>query len=346
MSSRGLPAGTVTFVFTDLEGSTRLLDRLGAGYAQLLDQHNRILIDAFTRHGGVVFGTAGDAMFVAFERATAAIAAVVDAQLGLQAAAWPDDAAFRVRMGVHTGEVDVVGDNYVGMSLHVAARIAAAGHGGQVLVSEVTRRLVPDVAAMDLGSHHLKDVGEVGIWQLTHPSLARDFPPLRTLKASNNLPAPVDSFIGRRAELAEVLDALRDCRLVTLTGSGGSGKTRLALEAATAALPSYRNGVWFVSLAGAGNGQGVVPLVAARWVFRNLRMSPWPTRSKRGCETASCCWCSTTVSRSWGRSHRLPTATSHAAPVCASWPRAARFSAYAASGRWAYRPSASRTIRR
>ncbi len=181
----------------------------------------------------------------------------------LRPAAWPDDAEVRVRMGVHTGEVDVVGDNYVGMSLHVAARIAAAGHGGQVLVSEVTRRLAPDVAAVDLGSHHLKDVGEFGIWQLTHPSLPRDFPPLLTLQASNNLPAPVDSFIGRRAELAGVLDALRDCRLVTLTGSGGSGKTRLALEAATAALPSYRNGVWFVSLASAGDGQGVVPVVAA-----------------------------------------------------------------------------------
>ena len=263
MADRALPAGTVTFVFTDIEGSTRLLGRLGAGYAQLLDQHTRILIDAFTRHGGIVFGTAGDAMFVAFERATAAMAAVVDAQLQLHEVAWPDDAILRVRMGVHTGEVDVVGDNYVGMSLHVAARISAAGHGGQVLVSEVTRQLVPDVAAVDLGSHHLKDVGEVGIWQLTHPSLVRDFPPLLTLKASNNLPAPVDSFIGRRAELAGVLDALRDCRLVTLTGSGGSGKTRLALEAATAALSSYRNGVWFVSLAGAGNGQGVVPAVAA-----------------------------------------------------------------------------------
>ena len=116
---------------------------------------------------------------------------------------------------------------------------------------------------MDLGSHHLKDVGEVGIWQLTHPSLQRDFPPLRTLKATNNLPAPVDSFVGRRAELADVLDALRDSRLVTLTGPGGSGKTRLALEAATAALSSYRNGVWFVSLAVAGDGEQVVPLVAA-----------------------------------------------------------------------------------
>ena len=132
-----------------------------------------------------------------------------------------------------------------------------------MLVSEVTHRLAPDVAAVDLGSHHLKDVGEVGIWQLTHPSLPRDFPPLRTLKATNNLPAPVDSFIGRRAELADVLHALRDCRLVTLTGPGGSGKTRLALEAATAALPSYRNGVWFVNLADAENGERVVPLVAA-----------------------------------------------------------------------------------
>jgi class 3 adenylate cyclase len=264
VSSRGLPAGTVTFVFTDIEGSTRLLDRLGgAMYAQLLDQHNRVLIDAFTCHGGVVFGAEGDAMFVAFERATAAMAAVIDAQLELGDTTWPDGAVARVRMGVHTGEVDVVGDNYVGMSVHVAARLSAAGHGGQVLLSEATHRLAPDVAAVDLGSHQLKDVGDVGIWQLTHPSLQRDFPPLRTLTATNNLPAPVDSFIGRRAELAEVLHALGDCRLVTLTGPGGSGKTRLALEAATAVLSSYRNGVWFVSLAGAREGNRVVPLVAA-----------------------------------------------------------------------------------
>jgi len=263
MSSRPWPAGTVTFVFTDIEGSTRLLGRLGAMYAQLLDRHDRLLDDAFTRHGGVVFGSEGDAMFVAFERATAALAAVIDAQLQLQDVAWPDDSVVRVRMGVHTGEVDVVGDNYIGMSLHVAARVSAAGHGGQVLVSDVTHRLAPDAAAMDLGRHHLKDVGEVGIWQLTHPSLPRDFPPLRSLKATNNLPAPVDSFIGRRAELAEVLRALQESRLITLTGPGGSGKTRLALEAATAALTSYRNGVWFVSLAEAGNDERVVSLVAA-----------------------------------------------------------------------------------
>ena len=263
MSGDALPAGTVTFVFTDIEGSTRLLRRFGATYAQLLDQHNRILIDTFTRYGGVVFGTEGDAMFVAFERATAAMAAVVDAQLRLGDAVWPDAALVRVRMGVHTGEVDIVGDHYIGMALHVAARVSAVSHGGQVLVSEVTRRLGPDVAAVDLGRHDLKDVGDVAIWQLTHPSLQHDFPPLRTLKATNNLPAPVDSFIGRRAELAQVLDALKDSRLVTLTGPGGSGKTRLALEVAAAALPSYRNGVWLVSLGAPVIDQGVVPLVAA-----------------------------------------------------------------------------------
>jgi predicted ATPase len=250
-------------VFTDLEGSTRLLAQLGATYAPLLEHLNRVLLDAFTCHGGVVFGTAGDAMFVAFERATAAAAAVVDAQLGLRDATWSEDVVVRVRMGVHTGEADVVGANYVGMPLHIAARVAAAAHGGQMLVTEVTRRLAPDVAALDLGSHNLKDVGEIGIWQLTHPSLQRDFPPLRTLTATNNLPAPVDSFVGRRAELAAVLDTLRDCRLVTLTGPGGSGKTRLALEAAGAVLASFRGGVWFVSLAVAEGGQGVVPVVAA-----------------------------------------------------------------------------------
>ena len=165
-------------------------------------------------------------------------------------------------MGVHTGEARERDGDYYGSELNRAARLMAVGHGGQVLVSEVTHRLGPDVAAVDLGIHFLKDVGEVGIWQLTHPLLERDFPPLRTLKATNNLPAPVDSFVGRRVELADVVDALRDSRLVTLTGPGGSGKTRLALESAAVELHSYRNGVWFVSLAAARNGQEIVTMVA------------------------------------------------------------------------------------
>ncbi|MEY2423096.1 MAG: hypothetical protein QOI95_3163 [Acidimicrobiaceae bacterium] len=263
MAGDALPAGTVTFVFTDIEGSTRLLGQLGATYAQLLDQHNRLLAEVFARHGGVVFGTEGDAMFVAFERASAAMAAAVDAQLRLQEQAWPEDAVVRVRMGVHTGDADVVGDNYVGMSVHVAARVSSAGHGGQVLASDVTRHLAPDVDSIDLGRHRLKDVGEVGLWQLAHPGLERDFPPLRTLTAMpNNLPSAVDPFVGRTAELAGVHEALAESRLVTLTGPGGCGKTRLALEASTAALSSYPDGVWFVSLAVAEDGERVVPLVA------------------------------------------------------------------------------------
>ena len=264
MAGAELPSGTITFVFTDIEGSTRLLSDLGPSYAGVLEQHHRILSEEFTRHGGVVFGTEGDAMFIAFERATAAMAAAVDAQRGLHDAVWPHGVVVRVRMGIHTGEADLVGGDYIGMSVHIAARVSAAGHGGQVLVSDVTYRLGPGVEAIDLGRHRLKDVGEVGIWQLTHAALETKFPPLRTLTAMpNNLPAPVDPFVGRAAEVAGVLDALQESRLVTLTGPGGCGKTRLALEASAVALPSYRDGVWFVSLAVADDGERIVPLVSA-----------------------------------------------------------------------------------
>jgi predicted ATPase/class 3 adenylate cyclase len=250
VSDEVLPSGTVTFVFTDIEGSTRLLERLGADYPSVLAQHDDILRETFTAHHGFVFGTEGDAMFVAFEAPSTAVAAAIDAQLRLDAAPWAADAQLRVRMGIHTGEAVVVGSTYVGMAAHVAARVCAAGHGGQVLVSEVTYKLAPSADAIDLGVHELKDVGEVGILQLAHRELPQEFPPLRTLASMpNNLPASVDAFVGREAEHAEVLTALSDNRLVTLTGAGGTGKTRLALEVAASALPSARDGVWFVPLA-------------------------------------------------------------------------------------------------
>jgi len=228
----------------------------------VLARHDEIMREAIESHGGHVVKTTGDGFHAAFATARDALEAALAAQRALAREPPVQGVVVKVRMGVHTGEARVRDGDYYGSELNRAARLMAVGHGGQVLVSEVTHRLGPEVAALDLGSHHLKDVGEVGIWQLTHPSLPRDFPPLRTLKAPNNLPAPVDSFVGRRAELADVLDALGDGRLVTLTGPGGSGKTRLALETATAGLSSYRNGVWFVSLAGATDGERVVPLVA------------------------------------------------------------------------------------
>ena len=258
-----LPSGTVTFLFTDIEGSTRLWEDHPDVMHDVLARHDEIVRHAIESHGGHVVKTTGDGFHAAFGTAHDALAAALAAQQALAEEPPVQGVVVKVRMGVHTGEARMRDGDYYGSALNRVARLMAVGHGGQVLVSEVTHGLGHDVAALDLGSHHLQDVGEVGIWQLTHPSLECDFPPLRTRKAANNLPAPVDSFVGRRAELADVLDALRDCRLVTLTGAGGSGKTRLALEAATAALPSFRDGVWFVSLAVAEHGERVVPLVAA-----------------------------------------------------------------------------------
>ncbi len=263
MADRALPAGTVTFLFTDVEGSTRLWEDHPDVMHDVLARHDEILRGAIESHAGYVVKTTGDGFHAAFGTARDALEAALAAQQTLAGEPAVQGVVVKVRMGVHTGEARMRDGDYYGSELNRAARLMAVGHGGQVLVSEVTHRLGPDVAAVDLGSHHLKDVGEVGIWQLTHPSLPRDFPPLRTLKAANNLPAPVDSFVGRRAELGEVLDALGESRLVTLTGPGGSGKTRLALEAAAAALALFRDGVWFVSLAVAGDGERVVPLVAA-----------------------------------------------------------------------------------
>jgi predicted ATPase/class 3 adenylate cyclase len=263
VSSRSLPTGTVTFLFTDVEGSTRLWEDHPDAMHDVLARHDEIVRGAIESHGGYVVKTTGDGFHAAFGTARDALEAALAAQQALAGEPPVQGVVVKVRMGVHTGEARVRDGDYFGSELNRAARLMAVGHGGQVLVSDVTHRLASDVGAVDLGSHNLKDAGEIGIWQLTHASLRRDFPPLRTLQATNNLPAPVDSFVGRRAELADVLHALRDSRLVTLTGPGGSGKTRLALEAATAALSGYRNGLWFVSLAVAGSGEQVVPLVAA-----------------------------------------------------------------------------------
>ena len=246
-----------------MEGSTRLWEDHPEVMHDVLARHDEIVRGAIESHAGYVVKTTGDGFHAAFSTAHDALGAALAAQQALAGEPAVQGVAVKVRMGVHTGEARPRDGDYFGIELNRAARLMAVGHGGQVLISEVTHGLAAEIAAVDLGSHHLQDVGEFGIWQLTHPSLQRDFPPLRTLKATNNLPAPVDSFVGRRAELADLLDALRVTRLVTLTGPGGSGKTRLALEAATAALSSFRDGVWFVSLAAAGDGQHVVPLVAA-----------------------------------------------------------------------------------
>ncbi len=246
-----LPTGTVSLLFTDVEGSTRLLDAHGTEYDALMEVQRDIIRSAVKRHGGWVFGTEGDAMFAVFTSADDAVSAAEDAQLRLVSNPWPEGATVRTRMAVHTGEVRRVADAYYGMSLHEAARVCSAGHGGQVLLTGATRDAAPGRQVRSLGDHRLKDLAQpVSILQLVSAGLPDAFPTLRTLSAMpNNLPAGTDEFVGRTVELAAVVDGLRAHRLVTLTGAGGSGKTRLALEAAGGFLGSVRDGVWLVELA-------------------------------------------------------------------------------------------------
>jgi predicted ATPase/class 3 adenylate cyclase len=249
-----LPTGTVTFLFTDIEGSTRLLQALGERWRAILEDHNRLLREAIREAGGVDLRTEGDAFFAVFRSAPASLAAVVAAQRALTEHPWPSDATVRVRMGMHTGEGAVGGDDYVGLDVHRAARIAATGHGGQVLVSSTTADLVrqdlPDgVAIRDLGQHRLKDLARPErIYQLTVEGLPTEFPPIRSLETPTNLPAERSSFVGRERDVARVKELLRGAGLLTLTGAGGSGKTRLALQAARQLLDDYRDGVYLAEL--------------------------------------------------------------------------------------------------
>ena len=251
-----LPTGTVTFLFTDIEGSTKLVQKLGAGYGEILDAHCRIVRKAIENAGGTELGTEGDSFFAVFPSASAAVAATVAAQKDIADHPWPRGAEVRVRMGVHTGEGTRGGASYVGLDVHRAARIAAAGHGGQVLLSDATRSLVEGdlpggVALRDLGAHRLKDLARPEhLYQLAVPNLPVDFPELRSLDAHpNNLPLQLTSFVGREEEIAAVGQLLETNRLVTLTGPGGTGKTRLALQVAAERLGRYGDGAFVVELA-------------------------------------------------------------------------------------------------
>ena len=251
-----LPTGTVTFLFTDIEGSTRLLQELGDGYGAVRDEHAAIVRQAVKHGGGVEVSTEGDSFFVAFPSPLAAVRAAVAAQRGLAAHDWPPGRPGRVRMGLHTGEGVLGGDNYVGLDVNRAARIAAAGHGGQVIVSEATRGLVahalPEgVAFRDLGVHRLKDLAlPEHLHDLVVEGLRADFPRPRTLDARrDNLPRQLTSFVGREEEIAEVKALLERARLVTLSGPGGVGKTRLAVAVAERLGGRFAAGIVFVLLA-------------------------------------------------------------------------------------------------
>ncbi len=266
-----LPVGTVTLLFTDIEGSTRLLQQLGDRYADVLAQHDRLLRAAVDAHGGRVVDTQGDAFFVAFGRAVDAVTAAVAAQRALAAHRWPDDAEPWVRMGLHTGEPTSSGGGYVGLDVHRGARICAAAHGGQVLLSDAVRalaeRALPErVGLRDLGEHRLKDLQQSEhIFQLVIPDLRSEFPAIQTLEARpNNLPAQATPLIGREREIeaARALLLREGVRLVTLTGPPGIGKTRLGLQLAADLLDHFPDGVFFVVLAPISDPSLVASVIA------------------------------------------------------------------------------------
>jgi predicted ATPase/class 3 adenylate cyclase len=251
------PTGTVSLLFSDVEGSTLLLQRLGRAYAEALDGQRRVQRAAWAAFGGTEMGTEGDSFYVAFPTAEAAVAAAVQAQRELAGFDWPGDEPVRVRMGIHTGAPAPHDGAYVGMDVHRAARIAAAAHGGQVLISRVTAALMdgslPDgVVLRDLGSHQMKDIPRPEhLFQLAIDGLPGNFPPIRTLGASSSLPRPATPLVGRDGELAELAALLSSpqVRLVTLTGPGGSGKTRLAIGIAERMVERFADGVYFLPLA-------------------------------------------------------------------------------------------------
>jgi predicted ATPase len=245
------PSGTVTFLFTDIEGSTRLWERDADAMQVALAHHDKVLREAIESQGGWLFKHTGDGVCAVFTSARSAVDAAVDAQrrLGLP-----------VRMGVGTGEAESRGEDYFGPALNRAARVMAAGHGGQILVAASTASVLDGIELVDLGEHSLRDLSGVHrLFQVRAEGLRHEFPPLRTLDVTpGNLPVQSSSFIGRMAEVAELVGLVRIHRLVTLTGVGGVGKTRLAVQVAGELVPEFDDGVWLVELAAVGD-PGAVP---------------------------------------------------------------------------------------
>lgn len=253
------PSGTVTFLFSDIEGSTRLWDEHGSQMKDALAIHDQILRSAIESEAGYVFSTQGDAFAAAFHSAGAAVRCAVAIQSGLDANEWPADTPITVRIGLHVGEAQERDGDYFGPAVNRAARIMSAGHGGQVLTSDVVRSLIPQLDAVDLGRHRLKDLATPEhIWQVGVPGMRVDFPALRSMDASiNNLPVQRTELLGRAEETASIADLLADHRLVTLTGFGGTGKTRLAMAVAAEVAYRYPRGVFFVDLARLTDGSRV-----------------------------------------------------------------------------------------
>ncbi len=265
-----LPSGTVTFLFTDLEGSTRLWEEFPDAMRPALARHDEILRVAVADAGGTIVKTTGDGLHAAFATATDAIAAAVAAQQALLAEPWDAATTLRVRMGIHTGAAEERDGDYYGPAVNRAARVAAAAHGGQIVASQVIEELAGEslphgVTLLDLGAHRLRDLARTEhVFQIVADDLPADFPPLRSTDAfPSNLPAQLSSFVGREQDLAKFANALREARLVTLTGVGGVGKTRLAIQVGAEVLPYYPDGVWLCELAAASDGDAMAQVVAA-----------------------------------------------------------------------------------
>jgi predicted ATPase/class 3 adenylate cyclase len=251
-----LPSGTVTFLFTDIEGSTRLWEQSPAAMAPALARHDALMREAIEDRGGHIFTTVGDAFCAAFATAPDAILTALSAQRAVLAETWPEPISLKVRMALHTGIAEMRGRHYFGPSLNRVARLLAAGNGGQVLLSEATAAaarpaLPPDTSLLDRGVHRLKDLQQPEkVFQLCHPDLPAQRSPLRSLSTHpNNLPQHLTSFIGREKEMADIEKLLAGTRLLTLAGSGGCGKTRLAMQVAADLLEAYPDGVWLVEFA-------------------------------------------------------------------------------------------------
>jgi class 3 adenylate cyclase len=299
------PSGVVTFLFTDVEGSTRRWEADAEGMRAALAAHDEVLCKAIEAHGGWLFKHTGDGVCAAFASPRSAVDAAVAAQLQLE---------LPVRMGLATGEAELRGTDYFGAVLNRAARVMAAGHGGQVLLAESTAVLLSGVDLVDLGPRRLRDLpNPVGVFQVRAAGLQADFPALRALDASpGNLRAATTSFIGRESEVAEVQAAVKAHRLVTLTGVGGVGKTRLALEVAARRADEFPDGVWFFDLAAVADPAAVPDAVAAV-----LGIIQQPGKSVANSVAAALegrvgCWCSitastlSTVSRIWSRRSSPP----------------------------------------
>ena len=281
----GLPTGTVTFLFTDLEGSTRLWEQHPQAMRSALARHDEILRGAVESCGGVVVKSTGDGLHAAFDAAEGAVAAACAGQRGLEAEDWEGTGALRVRMGIHTGAAEFRDGDYFGPALNRAARLMAVAHGGQVLVSLATEELVRDslddeLGLVELGEHRLRDLSRPErVFQLEMPGLASEFPAIRGLDAfPGNLPVQLSSFVGRKAEVQATIKALGESRAVTLTGVGGVGKTRLAVQVAGEVLPEHPDGAWLCELASAADAEAMVQLIAA-----TLGVQPRQGVSLAGC---------------------------------------------------------------